>query len=156
MIEKLNIVIFNKAVSICCVCICVMLNLPSFITISKFPFQYRERLVLTFSLSIMLLLSCCLNRKEIITFSKIDGIFLGLCLYMMLNTHSLLIENYCNIISLIGIYILFRNISLKCMWTCLLITVFLCLLQLLYSYHSFSYPWESLSDITGVFHNTGI
>lgn len=77
-------------------------------------------------------------------------------LYMLIDFRCFNVECSGKIIALLLTYFAFRNISVRFLYVCFILIILSSLVQIVYCWLGFVHPWESLDDIEGIFHNTGI
>lgn len=136
--------------------VCSFLFFPSSFICSDFALHYREYFVLSLSLIFSFLLVLLQNKEKIICLNKIDLLVLLCALYMLVDFRCFNVEYFGKIIIVLLAYFAFRTISVKYLYICFMLITLSSLVQVIYCWLDFEYPWESLDDIEGIFHNTGI
>lgn len=136
--------------------VCLSLFFPSPLTCSDFALQYKEYFILFLSLALALSLVLLQREKNIICLNRIDFWILVFFLYMLADFRSFNVEYFGRIIVVLLAYFVLRNVSVKFLYVCSILIILSSLAQFVYGWSGFVYPWESVSDMEGIFHNTGI
>lgn len=136
--------------------VCSFLFFPSSFICSDFALHYREYFVLSLSLIFAFLLVLLQNKEKAICLNRIDLLVLLCALYMLVDFRCFNVEYFGKIIIVLLAYFAFRTISIKYLYICFMLITLSSLVQVIYCWLDFEYPWESLDDIEGIFHNTGI
>ena len=136
--------------------VCSFLFFPSSFICSDFALHYREYFVLSFSLIFAFLLVLLQNKEKAICLNRIDLLVLLCALYMLVDFRCFNVEYFGKIIIVLLAYFAFRTISIKYLYICFMLITLSSLVQVIYCWLDFVHPWESLDDIEGIFHNTGI
>lgn len=136
--------------------VCSFLFFPSSFICSDFALHYREYFVLSLSLIFAFLLVLLQNKEKAICLNRIDLLVLLCALYMLVDFRCFNVEYFGKIIIVLLAYFAFRTISIKYLYICFMLITLSSLVQVIYCWLDFVHPWESLDDIEGIFHNTGI
>lgn len=136
--------------------VCSLLFFPSSFICSDFALQYKEYFVLSLSLIFAFLLVLLQNKEKDICLNRIDLLVLLCALYMLVDFRCFNVEYFGKIIIVLLAYCAFRTISIKYLYICFMLITLSSLVQVIYCWLDFMHPWESLDDIEGIFHNTGI
>ena len=136
--------------------ICLSLFFPSFLTCTDFALPYREYFMLLLSLIGAFGWVVLQNKEKVVCVNRIDFWIIVFFLYMLVDFRCFNVEYCGKIITGLLAYLAFRNVSIKFLYVCFVLIVFSALIQALYDWFDFAYPWESFNDIEGIFHNTGI
>lgn len=136
--------------------VCLFLFYPSPLTCSNFALHYKEYFALLLSLALGFLLILKKNKEKVICFNRIDFLLLVFFSYALVNFRSFSIEYFGQIIVILLAYFVFRNLSVRFLCVCFILVILSSLVQVVYCWLSFAYPWEALHDIEGIFYNTGI
>lgn len=136
--------------------VCSFLFFPSSFICSDFALHYREYFVLSLSLIFAFLLVLLQNKEKAICLNRIDLLVLLCALYMLVDFRCFNVEYFGKIIVVLLAYFAFRTISIKYLYICFMLITLSSLVQVVYCWLDFVHPWESLDDIEGIFHNTGI
>jgi len=88
----------------------------------------------------------------------IDVLFFAYIAYLLLQLLFYPVDTYCilTIAGLVAAYFLFRHIPMRFITILLFLLPIMVVVQIIYGYNSFEYPWQTLSDNMGTFNNTGI
>lgn len=136
--------------------VCSFLFFPSSFICSNFALHYKEYFVLSLSLIFAFLLILLQNKEKAICLNRIDLLVLLCALYMLGDFRCFNVEYFGKIIIVLLAYFAFRTISIKYLYICFMLITLSSLAQVIYCWLDFVHPWESLDDIEGIFHNTGI
>lgn len=136
--------------------VCSFLFFPSSFICSDFALHYKEYFVLSLSLIFAFLLVLLQNKEKAICLNRIDLLVLLCALYMLGDFRCFNVEYFGKIIIVLLAYFAFRTISIKYLYICFMLITLSSLVQVIYCWLDFVHPWESLDDIEGIFHNTGI
>ena len=91
-------------------------------------------------------------------FTRLDLLFFACLVYLLpeLTVYPVGREYILTIAGLAVVYLIFRQIPIRLITGLLYLLPVSVVAQTVYSYNHFEYPWQTLSDITGIFNNTGI
>lgn len=96
------------------------------------------------------------NKEKAICLNRIDLLVLLCALYMLGDFRCFNVEYFGKIIIVLLVYFAFKTVSIKYLYICFMLITLSSLVQVIYCWLDFVHPWESLDDIEGIFHNTGI
>lgn len=154
--KRNGIVTVDSLFKISLLSVCSFLFFPSPLTCSDFIFRYKEFFILLLFLILVFILALLKKKNKVIRLNKIDFWVIVFFLYMLIDFRCFNVECSGKIIALLLTYFAFRNISVRFLYVCFILIILSSLVQIVYCWLGFVHPWESLGDIEGIFHNTGI
>jgi len=124
----------------------------------NFIFQIQTEALVVVTVLSWIGVAFLIFQKRKLHITMIDLLFFPYIAYLLLQLIFYPVDTYyvLTIAGLAAAYFLFRHIPVRLIPVLLALLPVMAVVQIIYGYNRFEYPWQKLSDSIGAFNNTGI